>query len=171
MRKHTRVIWPRSYEYIIQYPPRWERVKGGFIGIHTTIAVIVGILAEHRWKHLVQIGQLYSNFCRHSTQSKPMFRGEIRENGMELFAAFAGLAPARGGQAVALAWKGLRPDAGCSMRFRARRGGGLSAAAAAVGTLSCCRPVPASGCRYRAAAGDVVSAACGRGSGRVDVVV
>ena len=96
---------------------------------------------------------------------------EIRENGMELFAAFAGLAPARGGQAVALAWKGLRPDAGCSMRFRARRGGGLSAAAAAVGTLSCCRPVPASGCRYRAAAGDVVSAACGRGSGRVDVVV
>ena len=31
---------------------------------------------------------------------------------MELFAAFAGLAPARGGQAVALAWKGLRPDAG-----------------------------------------------------------
>ena len=93
------------------------------------------------------------------------------ENGMELFAAFAGLAPARGGQAVALAWKGLRPDAGCSMRFRARRGGGLSAAAAAVGTLSCCRPVPASGCRYRAAAGDVVSAACGRGSGRVDVVV
>jgi len=52
---------------------------------------------------------------------------------MELFAAFAGLAPARGGQAVALAWKGLRPDAGCSMRFRARRGGGLSAAAAAVG--------------------------------------
>ena len=96
---------------------------------------------------------------------------EIRENGMELFAAFAGLAPARGGQAVALAWKGLRPDAGCSMRSRARRGGGLSAAAAAVGTLSCCRPVPASGCRYRAAAGDVVSAACGRGSGRVDVVV
>ena len=95
----------------------------------------------------------------------------FRENGMELFAAFAGLAPARGGQAVALAWKGLRPDAGCSMRFRARRGGGLSAAAAAVGTLSCCRPVPASGCRYRAAAGDVVSAACGRGSGRVDVVV
>ena len=95
----------------------------------------------------------------------------LRENGMELFAAFAGLAPARGGQAVALAWKGLRPDAGCSMRFRARRGGGLSAAAAAVGTLSCCRPVPASGCRYRAAAGDVVSAACGRGSGRVDVVV
>ena len=74
----------------------------------------------------------------------------FRENGMELFAAFAGLAPARGGQAVALAWKGLRPDAGCSMRFRARRGGGLSAAAAAV---------------------DVVSAACGRGSGRVDVVV
>lgn len=68
----------------------------------------------------------------------------------ELFAAFAGLAPARGGRAVALAWKGLRPDAGCSMRFRARRGGGLSAAAAAV---------------------DVVSAACGRGSGRVDVVV
>ena len=99
-------------------------------------------------------------------------RGEgFRENGMELFAAFAGLAPARGGQAVALAWKGLRPDAGCSMRFRARRGGGLSAAAAAVGTLSCCRPVPASRCRYRAAAGDVVSAACGRGSGRVDVVV
>ena len=96
---------------------------------------------------------------------------KLRENGMELFAAFAGLAPARGGQAVALAWKGLRPDAGCSMRFRARRGGGLSAAAAAVGTLSCCRPVPASGCRYRAAAGDVVSAACGRGSGRVDVVV
>ena len=95
----------------------------------------------------------------------------IRENGMGLFSAFAGLAPARGGQAVALAWKGLRPDAGCSMRFRARRGGGLSAAAAAVGTLSCCRPVPASGCRYRAAAGDVVSAACGRGSGRVDVVV
>ena len=43
--------------------------------------------------------------------------------------------------------------------------------ASAVGTLSCCRPVPASGCRYRAAAGDVVSAACGRGSGRVDVVV
>ena len=72
------------------------------------------------------------------------------ENGMELFAAFAGLAPARGGQAVALAWKGLRPDAGCSMRFRARRVGGLSAAAAAV---------------------DVVSAACGSGSGRVDVVV
>ena len=96
---------------------------------------------------------------------------KFRENGMELFAAFAGLAPARGGRAVALAWKGLRPDAGCSMRFRARRGGGLSAAAAAVGTLSCCRPVPASGCRYRAAAGDVVSAACGRGSGRVDVVV
>ena len=90
---------------------------------------------------------------------------------MELFAAFAGLAPARGGQAVALVWKGLRPDAGCSMRSRARRGGGLSAAAAAVGTLSCCRPVPASGCRYRAAAGDVVSAAYGRGSGRVDVVV
>ena len=75
---------------------------------------------------------------------------KFRENGIELFAAFAGLAPARGGQAVALAWKGLRPDAGCSMRFRARRGGGLSAAAAAV---------------------DVVSAACGRGSGRVDVVV
>ena len=24
MRKHTRVIWPRSYEYIIQYPPRWD---------------------------------------------------------------------------------------------------------------------------------------------------
>ena len=97
--------------------------------------------------------------------------GGFRENGMELFAAFAGLASARGGRAVALAWKGLRPDAGCSMRFRARRGGGLSAAAAAVATLSCCRPVPASGCRYRAAAGDVVSAACGRGSGRVDVVV
>ena len=70
--------------------------------------------------------------------------------GMELFAVFAGLAPARGGRAVALAWNGLRPGAGCSMRFRARRGGGLSAAAAAVGTLSCCRPVPASGCRYRA---------------------
>ena len=81
----------------------------------------------------------------HSTVSTHL---EIRENGMELFAAFAGLAPARGGQAVALAWKGLRPDAGCSMRFRARRGGGLSAAAV-----------------------DVVSAACGRGSGRVDVVV
>ena len=33
----------------------------------------------------------------------------------ELFAAFAGLAPARGGRAVALAWKGLRPGAGCSV--------------------------------------------------------
>ena len=109
---------------------------------------------------------------RHDHVNQPVTHDrEIHENGMELFAAFAGLAPARGGQAVALAWKGLRPDAGCSMRFRARRGGGLSAAAAAVGTLSCCRPVPASGCRYRAAAGDVVSAACGRGSGRVDVVV
>ena len=53
--------------------------------------------------------------------------------------AFAGLAPSRGGQAVALAWKGLRPDAGCSIRSRAGRDGGLSAAAAAVGTLCCCQ--------------------------------
>ena len=82
---------------------------------------------------------------KHHHQS---IRLPLRENGMELFAAFAGLAPARGGQAVALVWNGLRADAGCSMRFRARRGGGLSAAAV-----------------------DVVSAACGRGSGRVDVVV
>ena len=76
-------------------------------------------------------------------------RERFRENGMSYF-GLRGLAPARRGRAVALAWKGLRPDAGCSMRFRARRGGGLSAAAAAV---------------------DVVSAACGRGSGRADVVV
>ena len=53
-------------------------------------------------------------------QSRPNSQSnseKLRENGMELFAAFAGLAPARGGQAVALVWKGLRPDAGCSMRF------------------------------------------------------
>ena len=94
------------------------------------------------------LGNTFFTERRHSERSAVGLTG--CENGMELFAAFAGLAPARGGRAVALAWKGLRPDAGCSMRFRARRGGGLSAAAAAV---------------------DVVSAACGRGSGRVDVVV
>ena len=53
------------------------------------------------------------------------------------------------GPGAHLSWKGLRPGGGCSMRFRARRDGGLSAAAAAVGTLSCCPPLPASGCRYR----------------------
>ena len=90
MRKHTRVIWPRSYEYIIQYPPRWERVKGGFIGIHTTIAVIVGILAEHRWKHLVQIGQLlpslyklptfawYMKISTRTKRTREMYRSALR---------------------------------------------------------------------------------------------